>query len=366
MDENSKKAVSVGKTVSAVAGFIVEDTEDVPVTQSPTKNDALPSGPASTSEKGKSGAGAGADWTRRPKAPAAADDSNDAWTKVDASQMITIADMLSRNDGVKRYDKMRLMTLNTTKKMVPPEIKAFYPFHSKTERFPRAPKGMKAPVLLEDSTPHEDEIKIFSGEGVFRVDASKIVNPDDPDVIIRKATLILNQLSETNFERLSDDFMAAGIDRHDLMGRVVEMIVMKAQLEEHFCNMYANLVRKMSKRWSKTVPVSSDKTSGATEDPVPASEKAIEPDLGAEFRALLLARASQEFQTDRAAAIEAIKQRLDLSPEDREEKEIILKTKFAGMMRFVGELYLVEIIKSKVVESCLDGLLRTEVEEDLM
>jgi hypothetical protein len=43
--------------------------------------------------------------------------------------------------------------------------------------------------------------------------------------------MILNKLSVTNFDKLSDEFMAVGIDSEELMGRAVEMIVVCAQVQ---------------------------------------------------------------------------------------------------------------------------------------
>jgi hypothetical protein len=44
--------------------------------------------------------------------------------------------------------------------------------------------------------------------------------------------------------------MYAGIDDERMMERAVEMLVSKAQMEEHFCFMYADLARKMTDTWS--------------------------------------------------------------------------------------------------------------------
>jgi hypothetical protein len=291
-----------------------------------------------------------AEWTRKKvesvKAPSA--DADDTWRRD--------GPVVDKDDGVSRYTKMDLLQLNTLKKIPPQEIRALYPHHSKVERFARVPKGMKL-ILLEDATPHEDEIKIFSGDKVFKFDASKHSNIDDPEVIIRKATLILNQLSENNFDRLSNDFMAVGIDKHELMGRVVDMLVLKAQTEENFCGMYANLAKKLSTTWSTAL---GSTTAGSEE------AGATLPDLGQTFRNRLLERAKEEFDIDRTATIAAIRNNTDIPVEDREEKEIKQKKKYSGMMRFVGELYAVDLIKSRTIEECIDILFKTRVEEDLV
>jgi len=73
----------------------------------------------------------------------------------------------------------------------------------------------------------------------------------DPEIIIRKANLILNKLTVTKFDKLSDEFMSVGLlDTPELIQKAVEIIVSKAQMEEHFCFIYADLCRKITDKWS--------------------------------------------------------------------------------------------------------------------
>jgi hypothetical protein len=346
LDEASTS--NLDRAVSGIKGLKVKDDYESALNRSESTDKEKPVTPV-----------AGGEWSRKKiekveKVESTKSVSNpveeDTW-KRDGSAAF------DKNDGVTRYTKLELMQMNTLKKMPPVEIRNMYPHHSKTERFPKIPKGWKQLVLLEDSTPHEDEARIFGGDKVFKFDAAKHSNADDPEVIIRKATLILNQLSETNFERLSSDFMAVGIDKHELMGRVVDMLVLKAQIDESFGGMYANLAKKLSTTWS---------TNKGSDAPEAADESSEAPDLGETFRNRLLHRAKEEFEIDRAAAVAAIRNNTDITVEDREEKEIKLKKRYNGMMRFVGELYGVELLKSRVIEECINSLFRSKTEEDLV
>ena len=92
-------------------------------------------------------------------------------------------------------------------------------------------------------------------EIIFRMQAH-FVNKE----FVRKTNLILNKLSVTKFEKLSDEFMSFGLESEALMQRAVEMIILNAQMEERFCSMYANLCRKITDKWSapgETKPLNS-------------------------------------------------------------------------------------------------------------
>lgn len=279
---------------------------------------------------------------------------------------VTATSLLERNDGIIRYDKMALVALYTKGKECPPEIRKDYPQHSLEERAPCVAKNLKIPYNSHkkkaDDEPHPDEVVIFSQENLtkeaaFHYDANRL-NGDvnDPEVIIRKANLILNKLSVTKFDKLSDEFMAVGLDTPELMQRAVEIIVSKAQMEEHFCFMYADLCRKITDKW--TVKESAEGGSTATED-------AITDQLGKAFRSRLLGRCEEEFNVDRVKELELIRNNNELTAEMKEEQEIITKKRYIGHMRFIGEIYMKDLIKKVTIESCIDEL-KTSTDEDTL
>ena len=102
------------------------------------------------------------------------------------------------------------------------------------------------------------------------------------------------------------------------MDRAVEMIVVCAQMNEHFSFMYADLCRRITDNWS----------SGTVDDE--------EESLGKHFRVKLLERCKDEFSIDRVQKLEDIRA-LEISDEDKEEKVVILKKSYTGHMRFIGE-----------------------------
>ena len=260
---------------------------------------------------------------------------------------------VARADGVKRYDKAALLALYTSKKVVPESIKDLYLHLAKIERAPKSgkvqrSKGDKGGQTSDD--PHPDEQLIFSQKDgpptTFRYQPSLLSDTTDPAVILMNANLILNKLSVTKFDKLSDEFMSAGLDSEELMGRAVEMVVKKAQVEEHFCFMYADLCRKITDQWS----------SGTTES---------EESLGKMFRVRLLEYCKEEFGRDRVKELDEIRQ-MSISPEEKDEREILLKKRYTGTMRFIGEIYMKNLVNSGIMQGCIEELLEAREEETLV
>lgn len=205
---------------------------------------------------------------------------------------------------------------------------------------------------------------------------------DDADAVIRRATLILNKLSVTNFKKLSEEFIEVigkdGCDTEELLEKVVELLITKAQMEENFCFMYADLCKKISETWVK--PVASEAAAPPVEEAeeVAAREKEDKDredegeggggakTMGARFREILLHRLQAEFKLDLVDKVREIRELPDISEEERTEKEILLKKRYMGHMRFIGEVYIKDLIIAKVVkEYCLDVLVKETEEEQL-
>jgi hypothetical protein len=77
---------------------------------------------------------------------------------------------------------------------------------------------------------------------------------DEESKVLSKARLVLNKLTVEKFDRLSDDFMAGGAEGKGstftsvpLLEGAIDIIVDKAQMEQHFGGMYADLCLKMAR-----------------------------------------------------------------------------------------------------------------------
>ena len=52
--------------------------------------------------------------------------------------------------------------------------------------------------------------------------------------VMRKARFILNKLTVEKFDRLSDEFLAAGFTTVPMLEGAIDLIVDKVQVEQHF------------------------------------------------------------------------------------------------------------------------------------
>jgi translation initiation factor 4G len=292
---------------------------------------------------------------------------NDTQKNVDWKRNVSVvektaAQMLLRNDGVTRYGKSELCSMNSSNKTCPEDIRAMYLHLAQIERVPMSETvRQKSPSNNNrqggrnrnkhnqaPEAPHPDEKKLFSTEhlkssalfGGGRPD--KVVDVTTHEGIVSQANFILNVMTIETFDKMSDKFMTIGLESEELMKIGVDLIVSKAQLEEHFSFMYADLCKKITDQW-----VTADGKEGV---------------LGEQFRRFLLTRCQEEFRQDRDAAVKAVLD-LNLEKEDEDEKLLILKKRYTGHMRFVGELYVKDMIKAKTMNSCIVELLDSTNEE---
>jgi translation initiation factor 4G len=158
--------------------------------------------------------------------------------------------------------------------------------------------------------------------------------------VLRKALLILNKLSLTKFEKLSDEFVDTGIGRNaECLNGAVGIIVDKAQSEPHFATMYAQLCLKLSR--------------------IPMPEEAGGRKA---FKKMLLSRCQQEFEENINKKVEKAIEGVD-DTEEKEYKAGLVKKKYLGHMRFIGELYKGDLIRLDVMLFCLKTLLEAYEEE---
>lgn len=296
----------------------------------------------------------------------------------------TPAQMLLREDGIQRFSRETLVSIHQFGSLPPPELVVLYGQRALVEREeckslgggggggggssskspskPRRDVGNKRRDDLFDE-PHPDERVIFKQrEDVFRYDPNRVIDESATDNVIHKAIALLNKLSPETFEKLSEQFMNIGMETESMMCRVVDLIVSKAQMEEPFCFMYADLCKKITDKWLILSP--DDGGDDETEQTVPMDGSSGEKDLGKVFRSRLLTRCQEEFIQDRETATQSI-QSLEISEDDKQEKLFILRKRYTGHMRFVGEIYMKGLVKPNKMYLCVSELLESRDEEKL-
>ena len=215
---------------------------------------------------------------------------------------------------------------------------------SKQERRRKKENPNDTAPPLEDCKPLEVneetrwKAKVFDGKADEAPEGE-----ESKEDILRRAMLILNKLSLTKFDKLSDDFINCGIGRDiDCLTGAVGLIVNKAQEEQHFSSMYAGLCLKLSNTPMEGIDDGAKK--------------------GKKFKKILLERCQSEFEKDTATKVkEATK---DITDEEEIEYHTnLVKKHYLGHMRFIGELYNGDLISIKIMLFCLPTLLRGESED---
>ena len=216
---------------------------------------------------------------------------------------------------------------------------------SKQERRRKKENPNDTAPALEDCKPLEVneetrwKAKVFDGKEAA-ADEEVVESKEE---ILRRALLILNKLSLTKFDKLSDDFINCGIGRDvDCLTGAVGLIVNKAQEEQHFSSMYAGLCLKMSKTPMEGIDEGSKK--------------------GKKFKKILLERCQSEFETDAATKVEEATQGIT-DAEEIEYHTNLIKKHYLGHMRFIGELYNGDLISIKIMLFCLLSLLKGESDD---
>jgi len=167
---------------------------------------------------------------------------------------------------------------------------------------------------------------------------------ESDEEVLKQALLVLNKLSLTKFDKLSDAFIDAGIGRNeDCLKQAISLVVRKAQGEPHFSNMYASLCLKLARTPMEALGEEGKKK-------------------GKKFKKLLLDRCQQEFEEDTAHKIARVTENIT-DPEEKDYHANIIKKNYLGHMRFIGELYKGDLIRIGIMLFCLYDLLGMPTDE---
>lgn len=204
----------------------------------------------------------------------------------------------------------------------------------------------------------------------------------DPKVTERKVKALLNKLTMEKFDRLSDQIIDwANKSEEEKDGAtlilVIRLIFEKATDEAAWSETYARLCQKMMERISPNVQDKSVKNTAG------------EPITGGQlFRKHLLNRCQEDFQrgwavketTAKAAAGKAaVDQAQKEANEGKPEGETVLyseehyaaekaKRQGLGLVKFVGELFNLQMLTERIMHECIKKLLSNVVnpeEEDI-
>ena len=156
--------------------------------------------------------------------------------------------------------------------------------------------------------------------------------------LVNKGLLILNKISWTTMDRLTKQFQEETklVENDEVRKEIITIIIRKAQTEQHFGPMYAQLCSIISKEFKP-------------------------------FKRDLLEKCQGEFEMETADKISLATKTADGTPMDEEEVQYhstLIRKAYVGHIKFLGELYLRDVVKLSVMTYCLDELLKDESNEE--
>ncbi|KAF2863711.1 hypothetical protein K470DRAFT_254606 [Piedraia hortae CBS 480.64] len=181
-----------------------------------------------------------------------------------------------------------------------------------------------------------------------------------PEMVQRKVKAALNKMTPENFEKISDDIMAiTAQSRNEADGRTLRQVLQltfeKACDEAHWAGMYAKFCRKMMDHMSHDIH---DESIRDKEGNVITG--------GQLFRKYLLTRCQEEFER-------GWKVNLPQMPENESEVAMMSDEYYAaaaakrrglGLIQFIGQLYKLKMLTSRIIHTCAYKLLDFEEHPD--
>ncbi|KAL8846294.1 MAG: hypothetical protein Q9221_008610 [Calogaya cf. arnoldii] len=177
-----------------------------------------------------------------------------------------------------------------------------------------------------------------------------------PDVVQRKVKSNLNKMTPNNFDKISDQVLAIASQSKDetdgrTLRQVIQLTFEKATDEAHWAEMYAQFCKRMLESMSAEIRDESiiDKKGVVTG--------------GALFRKYLLTRCQTEFE-------QGWKVNLPDKPEGESEEAVMLSDEYykaaaakrrgLGLIRFIGELYKLNMLTERIMHECVKKLVDYE------
>merc|ERR1712142_1156754 len=204
------------------------------------------------------------------------------------------------------------------------------------------------------------EVKLNKAENAWKPalkEKKEGIEHSDMEDLRKKVLAILNKLTPQKFETLVQKFQELPIDTQDKLSVCMELVFEKAVDEPAFSVAYAQMCKVMQ---MKKVPVD-----GGNEE-----------NMYVNFRKLLISRCQKEFEKDymenldrekyvqdmAAATTEDDKKRVKI---EFEQMEMKLRRRSLGNIRFIGELYKLNMLTARIMHECVKKLLMTTDEESL-
>ncbi|KTW32912.1 hypothetical protein PNEG_04281 [Pneumocystis murina B123] len=186
----------------------------------------------------------------------------------------------------------------------------------------------------------------------------------DPEMVQRKVKAALNKLTVDNFDRITDQILEiASQSKNETDGRTLRQIIQltfeKATDEANFSSMYARFCRKMM-----------ETTSSEIRDEKLQLDKNGRPITGGIlFRKYLLNRCQENFERGWKANLpskpngESNTQEAEMLS-DEYYVLVTAKRRGLGLIKFIGELFKLNMLTERIMHECIKKLLANVVDPD--
>ncbi|QNP96425.1 hypothetical protein B0I72DRAFT_9517 [Yarrowia lipolytica] len=175
-----------------------------------------------------------------------------------------------------------------------------------------------------------------------------------PDVVQKKVNSMLNKMTLEKFDKISDQILEiASQSKHEHDGRtlrqVLELTFAKATDEAHWASMYARFCKKTM------VTVDPDIYDDDVKDKNGEYVRG-----GALYRKYLLNRCQDEFEKGWEDKLPTNEDGSPMDPDNATpeyDKAVVAKRRGLGLMVFIGELFMLNMLSENIMRSCLTRLI---------
>lgn len=217
-----------------------------------------------------------------------------------------------------------------------------------------------------------EDIKLNQSENAWkpsclRKPEEKAAVDNSDESLYRSVRGVLNKLTPEKFDVLLQQMCSFNIDTMAKLNGVIELVFEKAIDEPNFSVAYARLCRSVSDKW-----LAGDAADEAT--------AAANTEHQVQFRKTLITKCQIEFNNhvDTSSAMslklepfrkniaecQDLDQKADLVAQ-MEDEERKLRRRSTGTVRFIGELYKIDMLTSKIMVWCVSILLNAQTEDKL-
>lgn len=187
----------------------------------------------------------------------------------------------------------------------------------------------------------------------------------EKDELIRRIRGILNKLTPEKFETLVEEIIKLKIDTMEKMEAVMILVFEKAIDEPNFSVSYASLCHRLINE----VKARDERMESGTKSNL------------AYFRNALLDKTEREFTQNvtktnaKDEKLKPIREKINSTKEGiekaelealLEEEERKIRRRSGGTVRFIGELFKISILTGKIINTCIEALLKDPNNEDML